>query len=197
MKEAWKDVPGLEGQYQASSLGRVRSLDREVVRRSRLGAPVIHSLKGRILSIKRSRNSGGYLSVALGRSSSLMLHRVIAMAFHGRPKPGAVVNHKNGIKTDNRASNIEWISYRQNCLHSRNELGKRGQCLTVADVREIVWLSHMGARTTDIALDYGMTRHGVSGILTGRFWPCADYPEIAEARKKFRPRLRHKKHRLY
>ena len=100
MKEEWKPILGYEGYYEVSNLGRVRSLDR-VVHNSRYGDMII---KSRFL--KFGYNKKGYLGVHLckgGTNNTLRVNRLVAMAFLPNPENKREVNHKNGIKDDNRA----------------------------------------------------------------------------------------------
>ena len=68
----------------------------------------------------------GYITVTIhqkgGRCTTAMLHRLLAMAFlpnmTGRPVEEADVNHKNGIKDDNRLENLEWVSRKANSTHA-------------------------------------------------------------------------------
>lgn len=78
--------------------------------------------------LKPSKTGPGYLSVWFvvnGRGRNTQVHRLVAMAFVEGFMPGLDVNHKNGIKTDNRAENLEWVTRSENMLHSANVLGKR------------------------------------------------------------------------
>jgi len=87
VKENWKDVPGYEGYYQVSDLGRVRSLDRCVGNRTYEGK-----------NLTPVNTSKGYFRIKLGRKgSSFLIHRLVMLAF----KPinhYKEVNHINGIK---------------------------------------------------------------------------------------------------
>ena len=110
--EIWKDVAGYGGLYQVSSEGRIKSLKWN---------------KERIL--KPSMDKDGYLLVTLcagGKPKTLKVHRLVCEAFHENLENKSDVNHLNEIKTDNRASNLEWCTRRDNINHgSRNErLGK-------------------------------------------------------------------------
>ena len=95
MKEVWKDIKGFNGLYKISNNGRVMSLKNNEQR----------ILKGRI-------NKDGYLIVALYGviRKDISIHRLVALHFIDGYKQGLQVNHINEIKTDNRASNLEWVT---------------------------------------------------------------------------------------
>ena len=110
MSEVWRDIEGYEGYYQVSSEGRVKSLERKVTKRD--GE---RTVRERIL--KPAFNSCGYLIVNLcagGKRKMLRVHRLVCQAFHENPDNKPQVNHINEIKTDNRASNLEWATAREN-----------------------------------------------------------------------------------
>lgn len=102
----WRDVVGYEGIYKISKCGKVMRTD-----------------SGRIR--KPSINSEGYYCVSFynkGKQKTLKLHRIIAHAFMG--VSDLFVNHRNGIKTDNRLENLEYITSRENRNHYMRDKGK-------------------------------------------------------------------------
>lgn len=120
--EEWRDIPGYEGRYQASNLGRIRSLPRVIDRRS--NTP--YRLPGRILRPRLSHK--GYLLVGLSTESkvkNLSVHRLVAQAFLPNTEGFPEVNHINGNKKDNRAANLEWVTTKENVAHSIAVLGNR------------------------------------------------------------------------
>lgn len=112
--EEWRPVKGYEGEYEVSNHGNVRSLDRRV----KHGWCGLQTFRGRVL--KLNQHSGGYLKVKLrGGKQEDYAHRLVAKAFIGDPPEGMTeVNHKNGIKTDNRVENLEWCSRQGNVDHA-------------------------------------------------------------------------------
>lgn len=110
--EEWRDVQGYEGLYQVSDQGRVRN-----VRRGRI-------LKPHIVG-------AGYAQTTLSDRGSrryLLIHRLVAQAFIPNPESKPQINHKNGIKTDNRVENLEWCTLSENLLHRHRVLHQQGGC---------------------------------------------------------------------
>ena len=112
--EEWLPIAHYEGLYEASSYGRVRSLDR-----------VIHDKKGTTrrligLLLRPSTDPSGYKTVSLnkdGKARSFKTHRLVAEAFIPIRGSGLEVNHRNHNKADNRLQNLEWVTRSENKLH--------------------------------------------------------------------------------
>ena len=115
MKEIWKDIPEFNGIYQASNLGRVKSLERIDIRG--------HRVKERILKPRIDHN--GYYQVGLCKNSKLKayrVHRLVWSAFNGQTPENMQVNHINEVKTDNRLSNLNLMTCKENINYgTRNE----------------------------------------------------------------------------
>lgn len=112
--EQWKDIVGYEGYYQVSDLGNVKSIDRLVSH----GDKTIKR-KGKLLKFETASN--GYSRVRLckdGKAIAYLVHRLVAIHFIDNPNNLPVVNHGNGIKSDNEASNLEWSTQQDNIIHS-------------------------------------------------------------------------------
>jgi hypothetical protein len=119
IEEEWRDVVGYDGEYEVSNLGRVRRLPKTIVDSCR-GGKRRRFLKAKI--IKRTISKTGYYTVALGKRN-VKLHRVIAEAFIPNPEGKPYINHKSGVKTDNRICNIEWCTHAENLQHAAHVLG--------------------------------------------------------------------------
>lgn len=109
--EEWRDVVGYEGLYQVSSLGRVRSCPRKL--RADRG---YFDYKGKILCVNINRH--GYckstISDGNGKMHTYPTHRLVAMAFIPNQENKPCIDHINAIKTDNRVSNLRWVTYKEN-----------------------------------------------------------------------------------
>lgn len=176
MQEIWKPVLGFEGFYEVSNRGAVRTVGRKV--------PCIHGHMRWLPEKKLSHYLGtrGYIQVTLNangkKKQSYLAHRLVAIAFI--PNPGGMpqVNHRDGNKTHNHVSNLEWCTGPENCAHARIEKlyeparGERagGAKLTNAQAREIKMRLAQGERHTAIALDYPVSRTVVTRIANGTRW---------------------------
>ena len=114
MTEVWKDIKDCVGIYQISTYGRVKILER--VLSTPYGGTYIQKEK-----IKAIHEVIGYMQVALSvnkKHTCFKVHRLVADAFIPNHENKPQVNHKNGIKTDNRVGNLEWCTVSENHLHA-------------------------------------------------------------------------------
>lgn len=127
MNEIWKNVEGFEGLYEVSDLGNVKSLRRKCAKWNGF-----RTVKERIL--KPGKDAIGYLHVLLAKDTKRYLykvHRLVAFHFIPKIEGKPLVHHKNGIKWDNRAENLEWVTHTENMKHASigsNRNGKPIKC---------------------------------------------------------------------
>jgi hypothetical protein len=143
-EENWKPIVGYEGAYEVSDLGRVRSLERVVMAVNRWGSSTPRRVGGRLL--RGTDNGRGYLCVQLcdgGQRAPQLVHRLVAEAFVPTYEGRHFVNHKDGVKTNNAAANLEWVTRSENMLHAHEtglaESVKMAVVGTNASVGREVW----------------------------------------------------------
>jgi hypothetical protein len=178
--ERWKDVPGWEGFYQASSHGRIRSVDRLVRQESRWGTQC-RLMKGKILAQHFSGGIVKYLSVALSRPGvrpkSFLVHRLVAFAFLGRPEPGCEVCHWDGMPTNNCVDNLRWDSrsanHRDKERHGTSPSGERNPQARLS-LETVLRIKSSRGTVAEIARELGLPYHTVYGIVRGLSWRSAE-----------------------
>lgn len=124
--EIWKDIIGYEGLYQISNLGQVKS----IMFRNKM------TFFQRDKTLKLYTNKlNGYQYVSLSKNNkkkTFRVHRLVMEAFNPVNKikgydKNYTINHKNGIKTDNRLENLEWCTQSENQIHAfKNGLNPLG-----------------------------------------------------------------------
>ena len=123
MQEIWKDIPGYEGIYQASNLGKIRSLKFNKVR-----------------ILKPGRNRDGYYIVALCLNSVVKnsrVHRLVWITFNGLIPEGLQINHRDEDKTNNALLNLELVTPSQNVNYgTRNKRMSEKHCKRIQMIDE-------------------------------------------------------------
>lgn len=117
MKEVWKDISGFEGFYQVNNFGSIKGLQR-IVRTGKKGT-TFRTIKERMITIRRYPNGYEYVKLLLPKQENpKLVHRLMANAFIQNPENKPDINHKNGVKWDNRLENIEWCTKSENVNHA-------------------------------------------------------------------------------
>jgi hypothetical protein len=185
--ERWLPVPGWEGSYEVSDLGRVRSVTRRVAVTLPHGRPrcrggvTWRTYQGKLLV---PWYSNGYPLVTLTRGKAVAKTRVgvlVLRAFRGDPEPGQEVRHGPGGKADSRLVNLCWGTRKENfadrLLYGEGARGERqgSARLTEADVREIRRLrAEEGLYMRQIAARYPVCTQTICNVLTGKTWAHVD-----------------------
>lgn len=106
--EVWKDIPGFEGRYQASNLGRIRSIQDNHGK-----------YKEQIRSTWISNKGYEYVQLFIkDKSHNVSVHHAVASAFLPNPDAKPTVNHIDGNKQNNFVGNLEWSTYSENLKHA-------------------------------------------------------------------------------
>lgn len=179
--EIWKEIPGFEGLYSVSNLGRVR---RDKSRTS--------TKAGRILNPIRTDH--GYTHSKLYSPTIKRIyftHRLVMLAFIGPCQDGMQINHKDGKKNNNRLGNLEYVTPKENAAHAklhglylsgdenparrnpeRMSRGEKngGSKLLTAEVLLIYYLLKKGHRICDIIRRTGIPKHHIKRIKKGEAW---------------------------
>lgn len=161
--EQWKDIPGYEGRYQASTLGRIRSIDHPV----KCAHNGVRMIRGRVLSPGRYCKSG-HLSVVLGHGSNgVPVHQLVARTFLGPQPIGTEVLHEDGNPRNNTPENLRYGTRAENILDVFRQ-GKAWRKLRVEDVSEIKRRLGNGEKGSSIAASYGVSQSTISAIKKGK-----------------------------
>lgn len=151
-QEVWKNVPNYEGLYQVSSLGRVKSLEKTLIRSN--GRPNYYPEK----ILKAGKDHRGYLMVVLTKNKkpkTIRVHKLVAICFLNHIPNGykITVDHINEVKTDNRVENLQLVSNRENC--SRSKKNKSSKYTGVCYVKnKNKWMSRIRIKDKSVFLGY-------------------------------------------
>lgn len=156
--EIWKDIPGYEGLYQVSNLGRVKSLSRTIYRKN--GQLV--NLKGKYLSSCFDRY--GYKIVVLSKykKKTKTVHRLVALSFINNPYNLPEIDHIDGNRNNNKVENLRWVTRKQN---ANNPISK---------IRY--------SKAAKVLMNYKVLRKSVNQIKDGKI--IAEYESMREAERK-------------
>lgn len=157
----WKSIAGHEGRYAVSDEGLIMSMD----------------YKGSGLpGLLKPGNCRGYLTVEIAKKR-YTVHRLVAAAFLGLRPTGMQINHRNGVKSDNRAENLEYVTGSANMQHAfatglqSNAGENHSQAkLTEEKVKQIKKMLALKFRQSEIAALMGVDPSAISHINRGARW---------------------------
>lgn len=161
--EIYKDIIGYEGKYKISNLGNV------------LSYPKVRCRKEKVLKPMIMKN--GYLTVDLCKDKTInrfLIHRLVADAFIENAESKYSVNHKNGIKSDNCISNLEWSTRSENQKHAiliglRTAKGMKNSQSKLKD-NEVISVFNDVRPYALISKQYNISIPTVSDIKRGHTW---------------------------
>ena len=175
--EEWQVVPGLP-HVEVTRNGRVRTAAYSVTRRSRWGNDQTYNFPAREITPRLHDN--GYMRCSVQRDTKrgpLYVHRLVARTFVTGYMDGFHVNHINGVKTDNRPENLEWVPVEENTRHAWRTglVDLRGEkspsaVLTAPKVRAIRRALAAGVNTSTLSVIAGVSRATIKAIQDGASW---------------------------
>lgn len=163
----WLSIEGYEGLYAVSDEGEVMSMN---------------FAKSGLPGIMATRLRRGYASVGLrwreSKCKDFTVHALVASAFIGKRPKGLAINHKDGNKLNNRASNLEYVTYSENTRHAYGLgilKGRKGENhhlrklndASIVDIRNRLAAGEMQA---SIGALYGVDQSCISSIKHGKLW---------------------------
>lgn len=171
MAEIWKDIPGYEGRYQASTEGRIRSVDRSEHCTPVDGKkPYTRFKKGRVLSACPGSNGYPYVGLRKAQYSNNAtfspVPHLVALTFIGPRPDGLIICHADGDKNNNRLNNLRYDTGTENKIDIYRIGGKCGK-LTVEQAKDVKRRLARGESKSSIASMYGISRTAVRYIAKG------------------------------
>lgn len=147
--ELWKYIPGFEGMYQASNLGRIKSVPRNIKRKTDR-----EYLPQRGILLNKSQDAHGYEIVSIKKDDetsfkTYKVHRLIASTFIANPENKPQVDHIDHNRINNCASNLRWVTEKENSCNGASDSvlsidseGNSKLFMSVRDASEFFQLSH-------------------------------------------------------
>lgn len=156
--EIWIPIKNYENSYEISNKGKIRSLDRVIIRSDARTS----RRKGGVL--KPCKVKCGYFMIQLGRRNYYYLYRLIAMHFVSKKEDQNFVNHLDGNKLNNDLNNLEWCTQAENNRHANaTGLSAKGESIAGAILNPAIVIK--------IRNLYDTGKHSQSAL--GRMFNCA------------------------
>lgn len=159
--EIWKDIKGYEGIYHISNLGNVKS-----------------TRKNKEIILKQTPDKDGYLKICLCKNNikkNYIVHRLVAFSFVDFVLGKDYVNHKNGIKYDNRFENLEWCTITENNQHAFRtglNVSPKGEDHYKIKLNNNIVLAirNSNKKQREIAEEFNISQQTVSEVLLYKIW---------------------------
>lgn len=172
----WKSINGYEGYYEISDSGAVRSLSRYVTENTGKHTGKLRLLKG--AEMKLTKSPSGYYVVNLHKnhvSRVAPVHVLVAEAFIPNPGHKETVNHIDGNKENNNASNLEWATYGENNIHALENKLREPRGTAIQQYTMDGKLVACYRSVTEAARVNGFSRGGISHCVNNRTSSSSGY----------------------
>lgn len=164
--EIWKSVIGYEGLYEVSNMGRVKSLERNIVK----GRGGLCKIEERIL--KSGKDKDGYPQVVLckeGKRKTCKIHRLVATAFIDNPNNLPQINHIDEIKTNNCVDNLEWCDCKYNINYgSHNEKMIKSISISILQFSKTGDFIRRWDSTAQVEKELGINNSNINSCIKGK-----------------------------
>lgn len=173
--ETWKPIPGFDG-YEASDLGRVRSVDHVTQQLSRSGAVYYRCTRGKIRALTPNRD--GHLIINFGRVfGTQYVHQLVMLAFVGPPPNGCECCHNDENPSNNQLGNLRYDTRLGNMadriLYNRQAKGERNG-MAVLSTDDVMTIRTSQLRLKDLSEKYGVSISQISRIKLKQNWGWVD-----------------------
>lgn len=164
----WSDLSYIAEGYQISNMGRVKSMQRK----GKIGDKIL----------KPYDNTFGYLHIDIGNCTK-KVHRLVATAFIPNPENKKYVNHKKGIKYDNRATELEWSTFPENMQHAfrtglmNNRQGENNNFSKLTDI-EVLDIFSSTETQSNLSKKYKVSIATISDIKNMKIWEHITMPVL-------------------
>jgi hypothetical protein len=165
--EIWKKIKDYPN-YEVNNIGQVKSIERCIVQSN----GEVHKLKEKYLKLS---NRGGYYRVCLTNGNGekgnwKSVHRLVAECFIPNPENKPIINHINGIPTDNNINNLEWCTHQENSLHAHRtglQVCKKGEKHHNAKLtnKQALEIRNSNLSSRKLAVIYGVSRRCIKFII--------------------------------